>query len=119
MPIHLDLVKEISGSNGPWPTFRTTMTVTKTRRIPGLSKALSVPPIGGNADGFLLIRAYQVVAGETLGQLAALGVPHPDPVADPEPVRGRAEHRGLHLAGALGLGQPQPGRPERRRQPVR
>ena len=36
-----------------------------------------------------------------------------------EPVGRRAEHRRLHLAGALDLGQPQPGGPERRRQPVR
>src|ERR1700722_8974867 len=109
MPIHLDLVKEnISGSNGPWLTLRTTMTVTRTMPRPDLSKALSVAPVGGNADDRWLVRVYQMVVGEPLGQLAALGVPHPDPVADPEPVRARAEPRGRHLAGPPGLGRATP-----------
>jgi len=49
---------------------------------------------------------------EPLAQLAGLGVPQPDPVADPEPVGGTAPQRCLDLAGALGPQQSQPGGPD-------
>ena len=42
-----------------------------------------------------------MVLGEPFGKLAALRVPQPDPVADAEPVRRRADHRGLHFARTL------------------
>jgi hypothetical protein len=60
-----------------------------------------------------------VVAAEALGQLARLGVPHPDPVAGRQRVRGRALHGRLDLARALGTGQAQAGRQRGTGQPVR
>src|SRR5579875_4085376 len=71
------------------------------------SKALSFPAVGGNGSRYRLTGIDQVVFGEALGQFAGLGVPHPDPVAGAEPVRRGSEHRGLHLAGALGAGEAQ------------
>src|SRR4029077_15935869 len=64
------------------------------------SKALSFPAIGrhDSRHGGVL---DHVVFGHALGEFAALGVPQPDPVADAEAVRRDAEHRRLHLAGAL------------------
>src|ERR1700759_2054546 len=65
-----------------------------------LAKALAFAAVGGHARHALLL-IDEVVPGEPLGQLAALRVPQPDPVADGELVRRRAVDRGLHLAGAL------------------
>ena len=43
----------------------------------------------------------QIEGVEALAELARLGVAQVDAVADPQPVRGGAAHRRLHLAGAL------------------
>ena len=83
------------------------------------SKTASFPAISRDALRDPVRRVNQVVMGESFGQLAALRVPQPDPVADAEPVGRRAGHRRLHLTRTLDLGQLQPRGPERRGQPVR
>src|SRR5690242_11053612 len=83
------------------------------------SKAVPFPAIGGNAHRSPVFLIDQVIFREPLGKFAGLGVPEPDAVADGEPVRRVARHRGLHLARSLDLGQLQPGGPERLWQPVR
>src|SRR5215469_1278045 len=68
------------------------------------SKALSFPAVGRHASRAGRTGLDHVVLGEALGELAALGVPQPDPVADPERVRRDAYHRRLDLARALDAG---------------
>src|SRR5579872_5852060 len=87
--------------------------------VMALSKTASFPPISRDTLGGPGSIVNQVVVGEPFGQLAALGVPQPDPVADAEPVGGRAGHGSLHLTCTLDLGQLQSRGPERRGQPVR
>src|SRR5487761_943437 len=70
-------------------------------RLGRLSEALPFAAVCRNALRHLVRRVDQVVLGEPLGQLAALRVPQPDPVADAESVRRRAGHRGLHFPRAL------------------
>ena len=60
----------------------------------------------------------QVQLVEALAQLTGLGVPEPHLVADQQIVGGRAEQRGLHLAGPLLRVVAQPLRQIRHRQPV-
>ena len=47
---------------------------------------------------------------DAFAELAGLGVPEPDPVADLEGVSGRTAQGRLHLAGGLRRQQAQPGR---------
>ena len=55
---------------------------------------------------------------EAFAELAGLGVPKPDPVADAELVCDGAEERCLHLAEPFGRGRDQARRPERERRLV-
>src|SRR5450756_1982759 len=108
----------LTGTVGSARAAGSTVSVASAPAAMASSKALSFPAVGGHARRVRIAGHDQVVLGEPLGKFAALGVAHPDPVPDPQAVRGRTEHRGLHLTGALGLGQPQPAWPEWRRQPV-
>ena len=78
------------------------------------AEALALAAVGRHGPGRGAV-LDQVVIGEPLGELARLRVPQPDPVAEPQPGGRRAQHRGLHLTGALGSGELQPGRQVRRR----
>src|SRR5258708_39660836 len=84
-----------------------------------LMEALALAAVGRDYPRLRGVRLDRVVVGEPLGQLAGLRVPHPDPVADGEPVRPSPADRRLYLAGALGSGQPHSRRARRHRQPVR
>src|ERR1700676_2275997 len=83
-----------------------------------LAEALGLAPVGRHR-GDLAVAIEYLILTETLGELAGLGVPQPDPVSGCQrPGRGSA-HRRLDLPGALDAGQAEPGGQVRPGQPVR
>src|ERR1700733_13497592 len=64
------------------------------------AKGLALAAVGGSVRQ-LAVLVEQMVTGEPFGQLARLGVAHPDPVAELQRSGRRALDRGLHLARAF------------------
>ena len=72
-------------------------------------EGLTLTPISRNGRDHCIC-FNQVQFAESLTQLACLGMAHPHPVADLQPVCGGTQQRRLYLARALLAIQPEPGR---------
>ena len=120
--VRADLLRRLGRTAEAAKAYGAALDLTEERgraRVPERSEErLALAAVGRHGRGHG-VAVDQVQLVEPLAQLAGLRVPEPDPVADPQVVGGRAEHGRLHLAGALGAVERQPGRQVRAGQAAR